>query len=277
MKKLCVTQLSYLDQSQWLAMPLEFIKFDLKNHWVWDCINTVKEELRQKNIKPFFHTWVSDEWFCPDGCPGIAIPFYLFHPAFIKLFKNSALNVEGINKKQATMLIRHEVGHAIENAWRLRRKRQRQKLFGSSTTPYPSIYRPNLDSTDYVHHLDNHYSQAHPDEDWAETFAVWLSSSKRSWKKKYRGTLALTKLEYCDSMMQEIAGTKPLNGEKFVVDPVTDFKGTLEEYIENSKKRQFRTIAKVAKIQKISPKNLTPDILIQAKQKLINENIGILM
>lgn len=258
-------------------MPLEMIKFDLKKHWVWECIEIVKEELRQKNIKPFFHTWVSDEWFCPDGCPGIAIPFYLFHPTFVSLIKSSGLSVEGTNRNQALKLIRHEIGHAIENAWRLRRKRQRQKLFGSSTTPYPNIYKPNLTSTDYVHHLEDHYSQAHPDEDWAETFAVWLSTSPRSWRKKYKDTLALTKLEYCDSIMQEIAGTKPLNNEKFVVDPITDYKGSLSNFIDRSKRQQIKTIAKVAKIQKISPKNLTPDILIQAKQKLINENIGILM
>ncbi|PIP88632.1 MAG: hypothetical protein COW01_13925 [Bdellovibrionales bacterium CG12_big_fil_rev_8_21_14_0_65_38_15] len=277
MKKLSPIDLSYLNQEQWLAMPLNLIRFDLKKHWVWDCLNIVKEELREKNIKPFFHTWVSDEWFCPDGCPGIAIPFYLFHPTFIKLLKKSGLNVEGINKKQALMLIRHEIGHAIENAWRLRRKRQRQKLFGSSTTPYPNIYKPNLESTDYVHHLEGHYSQAHPDEDWAETFAVWLSTPKKTWTNKYKKTLALSKLEYCDSIMQEIAGTKPINSEKFVVDPITDSKGTIADFIESSKKRQLRTITKVVKIQKISPKKLTPDILIQAKQMLINENIGILM
>ena len=33
---------------------------------------------RGLSIKP--HAWLSDDWFVPDGIPGIAIPFYMASP-----------------------------------------------------------------------------------------------------------------------------------------------------------------------------------------------------
>ena len=42
-----------------------------------------------------------------------------------------------------------------------------------------------------------HYAQKHPDEDWAETFAVWLEGGP--WRRRYRDwQVALAKLEYVD-------------------------------------------------------------------------------
>ncbi len=277
MRKFDPLQLSYLNDDQWLDMSFEHIKFDIKNHWINDCLLTVRAELKQKGIKPFFHTWVSDEWFSPDGCPGIAIPFYLFHPSYIRLMKKYKLPVEGTSESMALKLIRHEVGHAIENAWRLRRRRQRQILFGRSSTPYPIHYKPKANSTDYVVHLQDSYSQAHPDEDWAETFAIWLSTSKLSWKRKYSDTKALEKLEYCDAIMTEIAGTKPVNCEKFVMSPVSDFKGTIGDFIIKRSRQRLKTIIKLTNNQKICPKNISPDILKQAQETLHKKNIGILM
>tara|TARA_R110002049_G_scaffold84501_3_gene215013 strand:+ start:153 stop:986 length:834 start_codon:yes stop_codon:yes gene_type:complete len=277
MRKFDPIQLSYLTESQWLDMPFEHLKFEIKSHWINDCLREVKEELKQKGIKPFFHAWVSDEWFSPDGCPGIAVPFYLFHPMLSRSLKKYGLPVEGLTKSMAKKLIRHEVGHAIENAWRLRRKRQRQLLFGLTSTPYPTHYRPKANSTDFVTHLQDDYSQAHPDEDWAETFAVWLSTSKRHWIKKYSNTKALRKLEYCDKVMSEIAGTKPVNTEKFVVDPIKDFKGSIRDYLHKRSRQRLKTIIKLTNNQKLSPKIISPDILKQAQDQLYKKNIGILM
>tara|TARA_R110000868_G_scaffold72133_4_gene210387 strand:- start:250 stop:1140 length:891 start_codon:yes stop_codon:yes gene_type:complete len=277
MKRYHPYELSYLTPKQWREIPLNLLRFDLKRSWLNDCLDQVKAELKQKNIKPFFHAWVSDEWFSPDGCPGIAIPYYLFHPALIKLNKQNNLPVEGVTKTKALQLIRHEVGHAIENAWRLRRKKTRQQLFGLSSTRYPEIYTPCPRSTDYVEHLGEGYSQSHPDEDWAETFALWLSTSKRTWNKKYKGTKALEKLLYCETLMSEIAGTKPLNSEKFVVSPIEDRSITVGQLIDRNVAARAKTVVKAVRMTKKSPIISNPDILKQAHVLLEKKGLGFLM
>tara|TARA_R110000868_G_scaffold117600_15_gene312562 strand:- start:65318 stop:66151 length:834 start_codon:yes stop_codon:yes gene_type:complete len=277
MKKYHPYELSYLSQKQWREIPLDMLRFDIKMSWLHECIEQVKSELQNKNIKPFFHTWVSDEWFSPDGCPGIALPFYLFHPALIKACRAKGLPVEGTTKTRAIKLIRHEVGHAIENAWRLRRKKERQHLFGHSTTPYPSIYKPCLKTTNYVEHLGEGYSQSHPDEDWAETFAVWLGQSKRTWSKKYVGTQALEKLLYCEKVMSDIADTKPINTEKFVVSPINDRKQTIGQFIDQAAAARLKNVVKAVQMPKKSPIISNPDILKKADQMLKENGLGFLM
>ena len=44
-------------------------------------------------------------------------------------------------------------------------------------------------------HLEQWYAQSHPDEDFAETFAVWLAPDSH-WRERYAGWPVLRKLEY---------------------------------------------------------------------------------
>jgi hypothetical protein len=241
-------EFSYLSLKQWKSFPLRRCVFDLNHSWLSPLILQVKNELKQKGLRPFFHTWVSDEWFSPDGCPGIALPYYLFHPKLIELHKLSGLMTEGTTKNHALKLIRHEVGHAIENAWRLRRRKKRQQLFGKSSTPYPNFYRPNKRSRDFVVHLEDHYAQSHPDEDWAETFALWLSTSKKTWSSRYQGTKALEKLQYCDELMLELAGTRPLNNDRFVVSPIEDVTGTVGQFMKKRAHHRARALSRLVTV-----------------------------
>lgn len=277
MRRFHPQDLSYLSLDQWSNMPFSALKFDIKKSWLAPLVAQVQQELKARGINPFFHTWVADEWFSPDGCPGIAIPYYLFHPNLIRLQKMHGLEVEGATNKAALKLIRHEVGHAIENAWRLRRKKIRQQLFGHSSSPYPNFYRPVQNTTDYVEHLGDGYAQSHPDEDWAETFALWLSQSPRTWKTKYRGTKALIKLEYCHKVMQEIAGTKPLNTELFVVSPIKDQKGTIGELMQAQSKNRLKSLLKIQKDTKISHEISSAAILKQMQNLYKQNGLGILM
>jgi hypothetical protein len=70
-----------------------------------------------------------------------------------------------------------------------------------------------------VVHLDGWYAQSHPDEDFAETFAVWLDP-KSAWLKRYTGWSALKKLHYMDELMHEIAGKPPLVESNQRIDPL---------------------------------------------------------
>jgi hypothetical protein len=140
------------------------------------------------------HYWLSEEWFTPDDVPGIAIPFYLAHPRLAKLEAAQMLEVEGGDPGSCLRILRHEVGHAIDNAYQLRRRVTRRRLFGTPATPYPEYYTPKPYSKSFVQHLDHWYAQSHPDEDFAETFAVWLDPQSM-WAARYTGWPALRKLE----------------------------------------------------------------------------------
>ena len=133
--------------------------------------------------------------------PGIAIPFYLAHPRLARLEREQMLEVEGGTPSWCMRILRHEVGHAIDNAYMLRRRRRRQALFGSSSIEYPEFYTPKPYSRSFVLHIDNWYAQSHPDEDFAETFAVWLNP-RSDWRRRYQDWPALKKLEYMDELMQ---------------------------------------------------------------------------
>ena len=137
-------------------------------------IAEIAAELEARGLTFRPHYWLSDEWFTPDDVPGIAIPFYLGHPRLARLEAAQMLEVEGGDPESCLMILRHEAGHAIDNAYRLRRRPRRRQLFGPPATPYPEYYTPKPYSKSFVQHLDHWYAQSHPDEDFAETFAVWL-------------------------------------------------------------------------------------------------------
>ena len=133
-------------------------------------------------------------------------------------------------------ILRHEMGHAIDNAYRLQRRRKRQKLFGLSSTAYPEYYTPKPYSRSFVLHLDSWYAQSHPDEDFAETFAVWLDP-RSVWSKRYSDWPALKKLELMDELMAQIAGTDPLVTTRRTIDPLSRLRKTLRKHYTEKRQR----------------------------------------
>ena len=184
-------------------------------------------------FRPFF--WLSDDWFTPDGVSGIAIPFYLAHPRLTRLELNKMFEVEGGTPEWCLQILRHETGHAIENAYLLRLRRRRQKLFGKSSKAYPEHYTPKPYSKSFVLHLDSWYAQSHPDEDFAETFAVWLDPQSM-WRERYAGWPVLKKLQYIDQLMHEIAKREPLVEPQRRVEPVTRLSKTLREHYQKKRR-----------------------------------------
>jgi putative zinc-binding metallo-peptidase len=197
-------------------------------------IATITSELDARGVVFRPHYWLSDEWFTPDGVPGIAIPFYLAHPRLAKLELAQMLEVEGGDPDACLRILRHEVGHAIDNAYRLRRRPTRRRLFGNPAIEYPSYYTPKPYSKSFVHHLDHWYAQSHPDEDFAETFAVWLDPASM-WATRYAGWPAQRKLEYMDRLMRMVARVRPVVKSKRQVDPVRRLKKTLAEHYKHKR------------------------------------------
>ncbi|MHC4712189.1 MAG: putative zinc-binding metallopeptidase [Planctomycetota bacterium] len=199
-------------------------------------IKRVLAELKQKGLRFRPHFWVSDDWFTPERVPGCAVPFYLLHPRLTRLERHEMLEVEGADRVECMKILRHEVGHAIEHAYKLHLRRRRQRLFGKTTKRYPARYMPKPRSRKFVQHLDYWYAQAHPDEDFAETFAVWLNP-RSNWRKRYAGWGALGKLEYMDKLMREIADKPPLVKSRARVEPLRAIKKTLRRHYADRQKR----------------------------------------
>jgi hypothetical protein len=149
------------------------------------------------------------------------------------------LEAEGASESECMRILRHEAGHAIDNAYGLHLRGGWAERFGSYRTRYPKSYRPQPHSKDYVLNLDAWYAQAHPAEDFAETFAVWLKPGSR-WRKQYEGWGALRKLEYIDRSMAALRNQPPRNKLRFKVDPISTLKMTLREHYR--KKRVYYAI-----------------------------------
>lgn len=194
-------------------------------------------ELDERGLRFRPHVWLSTEWFSPDGVPGIAIPFYLAHPRLAKLELHQMLEVEGGTEQSCMRILRHEAGHAIDSAYRLHFRRGWRDTFGLYSRPYPDYYRPKPNSRNYVLHLDAWYAQAHPAEDFAETFAVWLQPGSK-WRRRYREwPNALRKLEFVDGQMEEIVGRRQAVASQARIEPLSRLTLTLREYYKKKRER----------------------------------------
>ena len=199
-------------------------------------IGRLYEELEARGITFRPHFWLSDEWFSPDGVPGIAIPFYLSHPRLMRLERKQVLEVEGGTEEWCMKILRHEAGHAIDTAYQLHRRRAWRELFGRFSQKYPEYYDPRPYSKRFVLHLDMWYAQSHPAEDFAETFAVWLRPRSR-WRSCYQGWPALKKLEYVDTIIPRLREEKPRVTTRRHVAPLRELRKTLRKHYQEKKAR----------------------------------------
>jgi Putative zinc-binding metallo-peptidase len=198
-------------------------------------IDQLRAELDARELRFPLHFYLSNEWFTPDGGTAIAIPFYLAHPRLERLEEAQMFEVEGGEHEWCMRILRHEAGHAIDHAFKLRRRRKRQEMFGPSSKPYPEFYTPKPYSKSFVLHLDSWYAQSHPDEDFAETFAVWLTPNSE-WRQRYAGWKALPKLEYMDSLMRSLVGQAAPVNRPDEVDPLPGLRTTLRQHYRNKRK-----------------------------------------
>jgi len=172
-------------------------------------VQQLHDELAAKGLVFLPPCHVGDEWFVPVGVPAIFVPFFLVHERLRSLEAKMMLEVEGDSAEWFMRLIRHEAAHAYAYAYQLFKKRKWQRVFGrSSADTTPEFYRPRPYSHSFVVHLDDWYAQSHPDEDFAETFAVWLTPGL-DWRARFKGWKALQKLEYVDELMLSLAGQPP--------------------------------------------------------------------
>lgn len=147
--------------------------------------------------------------------------------------------VEGGNDNWMMRILRHEAGHAIDTAYRLRRRKRWRAVFGAASQPYPDTYTARPGSRRYVQHLGDWYAQAHPCEDFAETFAVWLKPNS-SWRREYENWPAVNKLEFVDQLLDEVRTRRAPVRNREVVEPLRDNTRTLAEHYRRKLARYTR-------------------------------------
>lgn len=201
------------------------------------AIRRLHAELAARGITIRPHVWFSDEWFSPDGIPGIAIPFYLAHPRLERLERRMSGGVDGGNAEGLMRILRHEAGHAVDTAYRLRRRKAWREHFGPPLAPYPQAYAVDPVSRAFVQHLDGWYAQAHPAEDFAETFAVWLAPRSR-WRSRYAGWPAMAKLGCMDALMADIRDRAAPVRSNHRIDTVAANDSTLSDYYRRAVARR---------------------------------------
>lgn len=190
-------------------------------------VEKLNSNLKDTGIKWSPHIWFSHEWFSPDGTPGFAIPFTLAHPKLMKLEKKFLGSCEGSNPNEFFKLLCHETGHAIDNAFGLRKDKLRHKIFGNPYRNYPSSYRPRPHQKDYIHFLGDYYAQAHPEEDWAETFGHIIARKKL----KQELTLKLdVKIQYIKRTLESLKGKTPRVKRRVTIEEYKKDKRTVLEY-----------------------------------------------
>ncbi|MGD0726815.1 MAG: hypothetical protein ABSB63_14790 [Spirochaetia bacterium] len=197
------------------------------------------KELDAKRIdfKPDFY--LTDGWGCPDRVPVVGIPFYLADPKLRRLEKEQTGEIE--DETDIMKLLRHEAGHALNYAYRLWEREEWRTIFGVFTRPYREDFRPERWSRQFVRHIEAYglgrtYAQKHPDEDFAETFAVWLTP-RSGWRRLYRNWPAIRKLQYVDALAKEIGQVPPPRFRERLARPVASMRILLAEHYGQKAKR----------------------------------------
>jgi hypothetical protein len=223
--------LATIPDEELLGLRLSELPVRIEGTWLEPCIAQLHDELKARNIPFAPSCYLADEWLTPENEPVIGIPFYLAHPRLIKLQKKMMLEAEGDNHDWCMKLLRHEAGHALTYAYDLNRKRSWQRVFGHPSEAYPDTYRFRPYSKSFVRHLDYYYAQYHPDEDFVETFAVWLTPGL-DWRSKYAGWKAIEKLVFVDKLMKSIAGEPPLRATGRKLWKIAAIRSTLKRYYQ---------------------------------------------
>ena len=194
------------DLQELLNKPISQLGLQLEASPLERSIQQLYRELERKGLRHFRpRCYLTDEWGCPDGEPVIGIPFYLADPKLARLEKEMN-DLE--DARQVMMYLRHEAGHAFNYAYELYKTHEWREVFGSFRRAYRDNYRPVPFSRSFVRHMEGWYAQKHPDEDFAETFAVWLTPNSR-WRRKYRGWPAMRKLRYMERIARKLGDVPP--------------------------------------------------------------------
>lgn len=215
------------------------LELDIEGQPIGPFIRRLYRELEAKNLNFQPEVYLTDAWGCPDEVPVIGVPFYLADERLFRLEEEQTGEIE--SKQMIMMLLRHEAGHAINYAYKLYEIPEWAEIFGPFSRPYRDNFRPNPFSRQFVRHIVHHeygrtYAQKHPDEDFAETFAVWLTP-RSNWKRKYRDWPAIQKLSFVNDLMKRVRRLDPACTRGKLCTPLDEMDVLLAEHYGQRLKR----------------------------------------
>jgi hypothetical protein len=188
------------------------LELNFEDTLLYRCINKLYDEFARKKIAfkpPYYFTCAGDEWGCPDRVPIMGFPFHLADNRLVRIERE--MGYTRYDRDDLMILLRHEAGHAVNYAYELYDEPEWRDIFGDFYATYPTNFRYKFNpfSKSYVKSQGEpkYYAQAHPDEDFAETFAVWLTP-RSNWKTIYKKWPSIKKLEYVDRVMKRLRGKK---------------------------------------------------------------------
>jgi hypothetical protein len=259
------------DVQEILAKPIKELGLKLEGSPLERFVQQLYRELERKGLKKFRPLcYLTDEWGCPSGEPVIGIPFYLANPNLARLEKEMN-DLE--DAREIMLYLRHEAGHAFNYAYELYKRDEWRGLFGPFRRPYRDSYRPIPFSRRFVRHIAGWYAQKHPDEDFAETFAVWLTP-RSNWRAKYKGWGALAKLRYVDRMARKFGDTEAIRPQGSTDLTVEEMETTVEDFYRKALEEQQSTVelaldtdlSDIFKVSRRRKKGVRP------AAELVNEN-----
>jgi len=199
----------HMTDDEILNLRVKDLGLRIKGSALEGLIDRLHAELDAHGIQFHPACYLADEWLCPEGEPIIGIPFCLAQPRLKRLEHRMMYEVEGESEESCMKLLRHECGHALNYAYRLHTRTRWRELFGAFSLAYSQTYEYQPYSRKFVVHLGDHYAQSHPDEDFAETFAVWLDPAN-DWRGKYQNWPAIKKLNYVETTMKRLGAEPPV-------------------------------------------------------------------
>jgi len=235
-------------------------------------------ELEARGLRRFQpRTYLTDEWGCPSEEPIIGIPFYLADPKLARL-EREMNDLE--DEREILMYMRHEAGHAFNYAYELYKTEEWRNLFGPFRRPYRDNYKPVPFSRQFVRHMEGWYAQKHPDEDFAETFAVWLTP-RSNWRQRYKGWGAMKKLLYMDRIGRKLRDADPVVAHGDTDITVDEMSVTVGEFYERALDQQLSPgdlpldsdLRDIFSVSRRRRKNVRPaiDLLRENRKTLIDK------
>ena len=225
--------LGQIPKEELLRARIKDLQLHLAGTRLEKMIQQLYSELEAKGLSFRPECYLSDQWGCPSGVPVIGVPFYLADPSLTSL--EAELGGWAEDEQEILRYLRHEAGHAFNYAYRLYDTEEWRKLFGDYQKPYKEEYKPKPFSRKYVKHISGWYAQKHPDEDFAETFAVWLTPGS-NWQKKYAGWPALKKLTYVEQAAARLGRQKT---EVSLGEPDLDVSEMEETVLDHYRQREL--------------------------------------
>ncbi len=265
------------DVQEILTKPIKELGLKLEGSPLERFVHRLYRELDRKGLKRFRPVcYLTDEWGCPSGEPVIGIPFYLADPKLARLEK--AMN-DLEDEREIMMYLRHEAGHAFNYAYQVYKTPEWRDLFGPFRRPYRDDYRPVPFSRQFVRHIAGWYAQKHPDEDFAETFAVWLTPGSQ-WRRRYRGWGAMAKLRYIDRVARRFRDSPPAREFGATDITVDEMDTTVADFYEQKLEGQSPVdlpldadLADIFKVSRRRRKGIRPaaDLLRENRKAIIDK------